>query len=137
MPLPCVNAKPREGHVACAILSGFPGVVAIGALAVLLRKKAEEPPSLPWAGAPSGAFPLLQAGGASRVSYLLLWNKSPQTWGLHDGTYHPPASTARSGPHIQGAAVKASAGGHFPGGPVVKSARSQCRGPSFDPWSGD
>ena len=25
----------------------------------------------------------------------------------------------------------------FPGGPVVKTPRSQCRGPGFDPWSGN
>ena len=24
-----------------------------------------------------------------------------------------------------------------PGGPVVKTLRSQCRGPRFDPWSGN
>ena len=24
----------------------------------------------------------------------------------------------------------------FPGGPVAKTTRSQCRGPGFDPWSG-
>ena len=24
----------------------------------------------------------------------------------------------------------------FPGGPVVKTPCSQCRGPGFDPWSG-
>ena len=24
----------------------------------------------------------------------------------------------------------------FPGGPVVKTTGSQCRGPRFDPWSG-
>ena len=24
----------------------------------------------------------------------------------------------------------------FPGGPVDKTPRSQCRGPRFDPWSG-
>ena len=25
----------------------------------------------------------------------------------------------------------------FPGGPVVKTLCSQCRGPGFDPWSGN
>ena len=25
----------------------------------------------------------------------------------------------------------------FPGGPVAKTPRSQCRGPGFDPWSGN
>ena len=25
----------------------------------------------------------------------------------------------------------------FPGGPVAKSLRSPCRGPGFDPWSGN
>ena len=25
----------------------------------------------------------------------------------------------------------------FPGGPVAKTLRSQCRGPGFDPWSGN
>ena len=25
----------------------------------------------------------------------------------------------------------------FPGGPVVKTPHSQCRGPGFDPWSGN
>ena len=25
----------------------------------------------------------------------------------------------------------------FPGGPVGKTPRSQCRGPRFDPWSGN
>ena len=25
----------------------------------------------------------------------------------------------------------------FPGGPVVKTPRSQCEGPGFDPWSGN
>ena len=25
----------------------------------------------------------------------------------------------------------------FPGGPVVKTPCSQCRGPGFDPWSGN
>ena len=25
----------------------------------------------------------------------------------------------------------------FPGGAVVKTLRSQCRGPGFDPWSGN
>ena len=25
----------------------------------------------------------------------------------------------------------------FPGGPVGKTPRSQCRGPGFDPWSGN
>ena len=25
----------------------------------------------------------------------------------------------------------------FPGGPVVKTLRSRCRGPGFDPWSGN
>ena len=25
----------------------------------------------------------------------------------------------------------------FPGGPVVKTPRSQCRGPQIDPWSGN
>ena len=28
-------------------------------------------------------------------------------------------------------------GGDFPGGTVVKTLRSQCRGPGFDPWSGN
>ena len=28
-------------------------------------------------------------------------------------------------------------GGYFPGGPVGKNRRSQCRGPGFDPWSGN
>ena len=27
--------------------------------------------------------------------------------------------------------------GDFPGGPVVKTLRSQCRGPGFHPWSGN
>ena len=27
--------------------------------------------------------------------------------------------------------------GGFPGGPVVKTLHSQCRGPGFDPWSGN
>ena len=26
---------------------------------------------------------------------------------------------------------------NFPGGPVAKTLHSQCRGPGFDPWSGD
>jgi len=25
----------------------------------------------------------------------------------------------------------------FPGGPVAKNLSSQCRGPGFDPWSGN
>ena len=25
----------------------------------------------------------------------------------------------------------------FPGGPVAKTTHSQCRGPGFDPWSGN
>ena len=25
----------------------------------------------------------------------------------------------------------------FPGGPVAKTLNSQCRGPGFDPWSGN
>ena len=25
----------------------------------------------------------------------------------------------------------------FPGGPVAKTPSSQCRGPGFDPWSGN
>ena len=25
----------------------------------------------------------------------------------------------------------------FPGGPAVKTLHSQCRGPGFDPWSGN
>ena len=28
-------------------------------------------------------------------------------------------------------------GGDFPGGAVVKTLCSQCRGPGFDPWSGN
>ena len=27
--------------------------------------------------------------------------------------------------------------GDFPGGPVAKTLCSQCRGPGFDPWSGN
>ena len=27
--------------------------------------------------------------------------------------------------------------GDFPGGPVGKTPCSQCRGPGFDPWSGN
>ena len=27
--------------------------------------------------------------------------------------------------------------GDFPGGPVAKALRSQCRGPGFNPWSGN
>ena len=27
--------------------------------------------------------------------------------------------------------------GDFPGGPVAKTPRSQCRGPGFDAWSGN
>ena len=27
--------------------------------------------------------------------------------------------------------------GDFPGGPVVKTQHSQCRGPGFNPWSGN
>ena len=27
--------------------------------------------------------------------------------------------------------------GDFPGGPAVKTPRSQCRGPGFDPWLGN
>ena len=27
--------------------------------------------------------------------------------------------------------------GDFPGGPVVKTPHFQCRGPGFDPWSGN
>ena len=27
--------------------------------------------------------------------------------------------------------------GDFPGGPVAKTPCSQCRGPGFDPWSGN
>ena len=27
--------------------------------------------------------------------------------------------------------------GEFPGGPVVRALCSQCRGPKFDPWSGN
>ena len=30
-----------------------------------------------------------------------------------------------------------STGRDFPGGPAVKTLRSQCRGPGFDPWSGN
>ena len=30
-----------------------------------------------------------------------------------------------------------STGGTFPGGPVAKTPSSQCRGPWFDPWSGN
>ena len=29
------------------------------------------------------------------------------------------------------------AGMDFPGGPVVKTQSSQCRGPGFNPWSGN
>ena len=28
-------------------------------------------------------------------------------------------------------------GGDFPAGPVVKTLSSQCRGPRFNPWSGN
>ena len=27
--------------------------------------------------------------------------------------------------------------GDFPGGPMAKTVNSQCRGPGFDPWSGN
>ena len=27
--------------------------------------------------------------------------------------------------------------GNFPGGPVAKTPKSQCKGTSFDPWSGN
>ena len=32
---------------------------------------------------------------------------------------------------------KSDAGRDFPGGPVAKTPCSQCRGPRFDPWSGN
>ena len=32
---------------------------------------------------------------------------------------------------------KMSIYGDFPGGPVAKTLHSQCRGPRFDPWSGN
>ena len=33
--------------------------------------------------------------------------------------------------------VKIQLGRDFSGGPAVKTPRSQCRGPRFDPWSGN
>ena len=33
--------------------------------------------------------------------------------------------------------VKNCSLGNFPGGPMAKTPHSQCRGPGFDPWSGN
>ena len=33
--------------------------------------------------------------------------------------------------------MKKEAKWDFPGGPVAKTNHSQCRGPGFDPWSGN
>ena len=37
----------------------------------------------------------------------------------------------------QFAAESKSLEGHSPGGPVVKTLHPQCKGPRFDPWSGN
>ena len=36
------------------------------------------------------------------------------------------------GSHVERAGL-----GSFPGGPLAKTPNSQCRGPRFDPWSGN
>ena len=35
------------------------------------------------------------------------------------------------------ARIKTAGRGDFPGGPVAVTPSSQCRGPGFDPWSGN
>ena len=35
------------------------------------------------------------------------------------------------------AGIKIAGRGDFPGGPVAETPSSQCRGPGFDPWSGN
>ena len=37
----------------------------------------------------------------------------------------------------KGRTYKKKTSGDFPGGPAVKTPCSQCRGPGFDPWSGN
>ena len=38
---------------------------------------------------------------------------------------------------MTGVCIKTRSRGDFPGGPVGKTPSSQCRGPRFDPWSGN
>ena len=54
---------------------------------------------------------------------------------------HAKNSTVRMGggrePKGQLLEARKERQGDFPGGPVVKTPHSQCRGPRFDPWSGN
>ena len=39
--------------------------------------------------------------------------------------------------HLADKGLYSQSYGGFPGGPVAKTLRSQCRGPGFNPWSGN
>ena len=41
------------------------------------------------------------------------------------------------GPDVLVKQERSSRGADFPGGSVAKTLCSECRGPGFDPWSGD
>ena len=57
---------------------------------------------------------------------------SAATWTVHRGAAGPDCF-----PGVLCRVTEKKAPRDFPGGPVAKTPRSQCRGPAFDPWSGN
>ena len=83
-----------------------------------------------WSGLPVGGDSVFvkekQTGGqrtclqVAQILQKIICNSIP-------GTYRQLVVLNNKNKSLQG----------FPGGPVAKAPRSQCRGPRFDPWSGD
>ena len=67
-----------------------------------------------------------------RDSWLQKAFSFPLKWGLP-----PEIGVSHVGSTAAGKEVVSSAMGDFPGSPVAKTPWSQCRGPRFDPWSGN
>ena len=67
---------------------------------------------------------------------LLQCNKSWQIHSPHIG-YVNPKQVTKSLWALVSSSIKNKTNNDFPGGPVVKILYSQCRGPRYDPWSGN
>ena len=59
---------------------------------------------------------------------------------IHQLAVHISLETLASDKHVEVLTTKASKShnvGDFPRGQMAKTSHSQCRGPGFDPWSGN
>ena len=77
-------------------------------------------------------------GADGQSSWAHEWGSHVERFGLVQQQGFPPGMGEEGATEVQVVIRKQTISvGDFPGGPVVKAPRFQCRGRRFDPWSGN